>query len=201
MTGGEAWGIAAAATRWRASAIVIGLVVATAGPAGAARRRPTPPSPPPLVQEHRAPSLAFEFRTPAGWTVNQVSAEPETLDARGAGLRVRFVHRFGEHGYDSLHGACMLERLAPAMEMAPTVKYEYDYVSADLGNRRALDSAFVVRYDDPVDGHREWRQRNVTVVGGGNSLCAITYAPSSSWKKSPETRATLDAILGSLTFR
>lgn len=175
------------------------LTSALAAPASAARRPAVPP--PALSQEHRAPSGAFEFRTPAGWTVNQPSAEPETIDARGAGLRVRFVHRPGEHGYDSLHGACMLERLAPAMEMAPTVRYEYDFVSAEMGDRRALDSAFVVRYDDPVDGHREWRQRNVTVVGGGHSLCAIAYAPLSSWKKSAETRATLDAILGSLTFR
>lgn len=189
---------AAAGRRVGAACLVLVLAV-VAAPASGGRR--SPPPPPPLVQQHRAPSGAFEFRTPAGWTVNQPSSEPETLDARGPSLRVRFVHRAGEHGYDSLHGSCMLERLAPAMEMAPTVRYEYDFVSADLGDRRALDSAFVVVYDDPVDGHREWRQRNVTVVGAGHSLCAIAYSPLSTWKKSPETRATLDAILGSLTFR
>ena len=56
-------------------------------------------------------------------------------------------------------------------------------------------------YDSAVHGHKEWRQRNVTVVGGGHSLCAISYAPAPLWKKSKETRALLDAVLASVTLR
>src|SRR5688572_22412560 len=68
-----------------------------------------PPEPPPALEtEHKSPSGAFTFRTPAGWTVETTSG-PETVNASGAGVRVRFVHRPGEYGYDSLHGACMLE--------------------------------------------------------------------------------------------
>ena len=167
-------------------------------PAAAAGRTPDPPA---LETEHTSPSGAFTFRTPAGWAV-ETSAGPETVNAFGSGVRVRFVHRPGEHGYDSLHGACMLERLAPPIETSPVIKYEYDYVGGDIGNdQRALDSAFTIRYDGPVHGHKEWRQRNVTVVGGGHSLCAVSYAPAPLWKKSKEARALLDAVLSSVTLK
>jgi hypothetical protein len=168
-------------------------------PADAARRVPDPPA---LETEHTSPSGAFTFRTPAGWVVDSRAEQPETVNAAGSGVRVRFVHRSGEHGYDSLHGACMLERLAPPIETSPVIKYEYDYIGGDIGgDRRALDSAFVIRYDNPVHGHKEWRQRNVTVVGGGHSLCAVSYAPAPLWKKSKEARALLDAVLASVTLR
>ncbi len=167
-------------------------------PAAAAKRPPEPPS---LDVAHTSPSGAFTFRTPAGWVV-ETSAGPETVNAFGSGVRVRFVHRPGEHGYDSLHGACMLERLAPPIETSPVVKYEYDYIGGDIGNdQRALDSAFTIRYDGAVHGHKEWRQRNVTVVGGGHSLCAVSYAPAKVWKKSKESRALLDAVLSSVTLK
>ena len=45
------------------------------------------------------------------------------------------------------------------------------------------------------------RQRNLTLVGHGQSICAISYAPVAVWKKSAATRTLLDAVLGSLTFR
>ena len=167
-------------------------------PADAAGRVPDPPS---LETEHTSPSGAFTFRTPAAWVVESNAEQPETVNAAGSGVRVRFVHRRGEHGYDSLHGACMLERLAPPIETSPVVKYEYDYIDGAIGDRRALDSAFVIRYDRPVHGHKEWRQRNVTVVGGGHSLCAVSYAPAPQWKKSKDTRALLDAVLSSVTLR
>jgi hypothetical protein len=155
-----------------------------------------------LAAEHHSPSGAFTFRTPAGWVVENTKTEPETINASGSGVRVRFVHLAGEYGYDSLHGACMLERLAPPEATSPVVKYEYDFVGGDVGgNRRALDSAFTIRYDNPIDGQKEWRQRNITVVGGGHSLCAVSYAPAPLWKKSKETRALLDSILASVTFR
>ena len=157
--------------------------------------------PPPLPVEFRHPSGAFAFHMPAGWKVAPSAENPETTNAGGDGVLVRFVYHAGEQGYDSLHGACMLERLAPVMDMEPVVQYEYDYVGGVIANRRALDSAFVVRYDKPILGERQWRQRNVTIVGNGDSLCAITYAPLPLWKKSPSTRALLDAVLGSVTFR
>jgi hypothetical protein len=41
----------------------------------------------------------------------------------------------------------------------------------------------------------------VTVVGGGESVCVMSYAPAVAWKKQPEVRAVLEAVMGSLTFR
>jgi hypothetical protein len=178
--------------------VLAALAAAVAAVPSLAARRP--PDPPLLEAEHEAPSRAFTFWTPAGWVVASRAGLPETVNAAGSGVRVRFVYRHGEHGYDSLHGACMLERLDPPSETSPVIKYEYDYVDGAIGFHRALDSAFVVRYDSAVDGHKEWRQRNVTVVGGGHSLCAVSYAPSALWKKK-ETRAVLDAVLASLRFR
>lgn len=166
-------------------------------PSSADKRMADPPS---LETEHTSSSGAFTFRTPGGWIVEKSGEQPETMNGTGSGVRVRFVYRRGEHGYDSLHGACMLERLAPASETSPVVRYEYDYVDGAIGFHRALDSAFVVRYDRAVDGHKEWRQRNVTVVGGGHSLCAVSYSPAPLWKKK-DTRALLDAVLSSVRFR
>ncbi len=154
-----------------------------------------------LTQEHVHPSGAFSFRTPEGWRVEPVPDEPEALLAAGDGLLVRFVYRPGENGYDSLHGACMLERLAPPMETSPRVEYEYDFVDGMVANRRALDSAFIVRYDHPILGATTWRQRNLTIVGEGDSLCLVGYAPLPLWKKSAEARALLGAVLGSVAFR
>jgi hypothetical protein len=39
------------------------------------------------------------------------------------------------------------------------------------------------------------------VVGGGHSLCAVSYAPAGLWKKSKEARTLLDAVLSSVTLR
>ncbi|HUG53500.1 MAG TPA: hypothetical protein VMR21_07860 [Vicinamibacteria bacterium] len=160
-----------------------------------------PAEPPVLDTEHKHPSGVFTFRTPAGWKVEPVPENPDTVNLGGDGVLLRFVYHAGENGLDSLHGACMVERLAPAMDMAPAVKYEYDFIGGVVANRRALDSAFIVRYDQPIFGERQWRQRNVTIVGDGDSLCAITYAPLALWKKSAPARALLDAVLGSVTFR
>lgn len=160
-----------------------------------------PPQVPVLGSEHVHPSGAFSFRTPVSWMVRVSPANPEVLEAAGDGVRVRFLYRSGEVGFDSLHVDCMLERLAGPMEQHPQVRYEYDFLSGQLGEFRVLDSAFVVIYDSPIQGQREWRQRNLTLVGSGQSLCLIGYAPLRLWKKSKPTRALLDAVLGSLSFK
>jgi hypothetical protein len=160
-----------------------------------------PEAPPPLNVEHQHPSGAFAFRTPEGWKVQPSLANPAVVDAWGGDLGVRFVYRAGEAGYDALHADCMLERLAGPMETEPRIKYEYEFVGGVVGNRRALDSAFVLRYDQPRHGHKEWRQRTVTVVGEGDSLCAISYVPRQLWKSSPLSRAVVESVLGSVTFR
>ena len=183
--------------RGRVAATLLLVTLALSADAGAAKKAP----PPPLPTLHRHPSGGFAFRTPEAWKVDSTPENPDTVNAVGDGVAVRFVYHEGESGYDSLHGACMLERLAGAMEMEPVVQYEYDFVGGVIGDRRALDSAFVVTYDKPILGQRQWRQRNVTIVGNGTSLCAITYAPLPLWKKSAPTRALLDAVLGSVTFR
>ena len=114
---------------------------------------------------------------------------------------VRFLYRRGEGGIDTTHVDCMLERLAGPMHTEPQVKYEYDFRGGVLANRAALDSAFVVRYDAPIRGQKDWRQRNLTLVGEGETICIMTYAPVPVWKKSMEARSLLDAVLGSVTFK
>jgi hypothetical protein len=80
------------------------------------------------------------------------------------------------------------------------VDYEYDFLQGWIGNRKALDSAFVVHYDEPVEGHADWRQRHVTVVGQGESVCVVAMVPRRVWKKSKEDRALLEAVMTSVRF-
>jgi hypothetical protein len=170
-------------------------------PAGALAGGKKRESAPLLPREHVHPSGAFTFRTPQDWRVEPSPTNPDAVETGGGGLLVRFIFYRDERGYDSLHVLCMLERLAGEMEQEPRVQYEYDFVSGVFGDRRGLDSAFVVTYLKPIAGYTEWRQRNVTLVGAGQSLCAISYAPVPLWKKSPGARALLDAVLGSVVFQ
>jgi hypothetical protein len=181
--------------RW-SLALLVALLPAVAAAGG---KKPEPA--PVLPREHLHHSGAFTFRTPEDWTVATSPTNPDAVETGGGGLLVRFIFRPEEQGYDSLHVVCMLERLAGEMEQDPRVKYEYDFVSGVFGDRRGLDSAFVVTYEKPIGGYTEWRQRNVTLVGAGQSLCAISYAPVAVWRKSPAARALLDAVLGSVVFK
>jgi len=156
--------------------------------------------PPDLPAEHTNASKTLTFRTPAGWAVQAGTGQPEVTEARGDGLILRIVRREGELGLDSMHVECMLVRLAGPMDTFPQVDYEYDFVGGAVGDRRALDSAFVVHYDAPIDGHRDWRQRNLTVVGGGESVCVVAYSPLPVWKKSKPARKLLTAVVESVRF-
>jgi hypothetical protein len=156
--------------------------------------------PPSLPSEHWNTSRTVGLRTPESWTVLREAGPPELLETRGDGLIVRVLRREGELGLDSLHVECMLVRLAGAMDTFPQVDYEYDFVGGEIGGRRALDSVFVVHYDDPIEGHRDWRQRNLTVVGEGESVCAVAYAPVAVWKKSKPARNLLTSVLESIRF-
>jgi hypothetical protein len=158
-------------------------------------------SSPSLAEQHVNASQTLRFRTPAGWTVEARTGVPEVTEARGGGLILRVVRREGELGLDTLHVDCMLVRLADEAHSRPNVDYEYDFVSGALGARRALDSAFVVRYDEPIDGSRDWRQRNVSVVGQGESVCIIGYGPMPASKRSKPLRRLLDAVMASVEFR
>jgi hypothetical protein len=173
-------------------------VMLLAAPLGAARENV--PAPSQLVSEHANASKTLTFRTPAGWVVDAGSGLPEVTETRGDGLILRILRREGELGLDSLHVECMLVRLAGAMDTFPQVDYEYDFVGGAVADRRALDSAFVVHYDEPIEGHRDWRQRNLTVIGGGESVCVIAYAPVPVWKKSKPARNLLTAIVESIRF-
>lgn len=177
------------------------LLAASLWPAAAWAGKKPRPDPPSLTQEHRHPSGAFSFRTPDGWRIAASAVNPDILETGGEDLMVRFLFRTSQDGLDTVHVDCMLERLAGPMATEPQVKYEYDFRGRIFGDRGALDSAFVVRYDAPIQGHRDWRQRNLTIVGAGQTLCVMTYAPAALWKKSMETRALLDAVVGSVTFR
>ena len=156
---------------------------------------------PSLPQEIAHPSGAFTFRTPTGWTAKPVADRPDILEASGDGMRVRFYFKPQEMGLDALHVTCMEMRLKPPMESNPQVKYEYDFLGGEMGGRRVLDSAFEVRYDAAIDGGNDWRQRNVSIVGAGQSLCVISHAPRALWKKSASLRLTLDAVVKSVKFR
>jgi hypothetical protein len=177
-----------------------GVIAAVLAASTAGAGSPSSGPPGPLTNEHRSAAEAFRFRTPSSWTVGTIRENPEVLEARGGDVLVRIVYRPQETGYDGLHADCMLERLADAMNTAPQVKYEYDFVSWQDGPHRMLDSAFAVSYDQPVLGHRQWRQRNLTVVGDGRSVCIITYCPARLWKKSAPTRALVEQVVRSVEF-
>ena len=158
-------------------------------------------STPPLTEQHVNAAQTVRFRTPAGWTVKTRTGVPEITEARGGGLLLRVIWREGELGLDSMHVDCMLVRLLREDLSRPSVDYEYDFLSGALGARQALDSAFVVRYDEPVDGARDWHQRNVSVVGRGESVCVIGYGPMPAAKKSKPLRRLLDAVMTSVEFQ
>lgn len=164
---------------------------------GAAGKEPPAPV---LPTEHSNGARTLTFRTPAGWDVTASEGQPEVTEARGDGFILRILRREGELGLDSLHVECMMARLAGPMDTSPGVEYEYDFVGSAVGERKALDSAFVVHYDVPVEGHRDWRQRNLTVVGGGESVCVIAHAPRAVWKKSKPARNLLTSVVGSIRF-
>lgn len=176
------------------------VLLAALVPVAAAAGKPDE-APPNLTHEHVHPSGKFTFKTPEDWRVEPSPTDPNAVETGGGGVLVRFLYRDGENGYDSLHVDCMLERLAPEMEQEPRIRYEYDFLSGVVGDRRILDSAFEVRYLKPIGGYTEWRQRNVTLVGAGQSVCAISYAPLPIWKKSKSVRALLDGVLASMVFR
>jgi hypothetical protein len=167
-------------------------------PALGAAGSKTPP-PPVLTDEHRNPSGHISFQTPPDWNVTV--KDSSRIDAWGPDVGLRLVERVGEQGLDSFHADCMMERLAPPMETEPQVAYEYDFIGGEVNGHRALDSAFAVAYDKEIRGHRQWRQRNVSLVGGGRSLCVVVYAPAAHWKKSRASRALVDAVLASVTLK
>jgi hypothetical protein len=151
-----------------------------------------------LTERHTHPSGVFSFMTPAGWSEEQVRGD--LFQAAGDGQIVRFLYAAGDAGYDSLHVTCMLERLAAEQDASPHLRYEYDFLSGALGDYRVLDSAFEITYDAPVAGQRVWRQRNVTLVGKGHSVCVILHAPLKLWRKSKAARALQEAVLRSVTL-
>jgi len=178
----------------------IGLVFALVAPLPAAAGDKTV-APVDLPLLHTNASTTLRLRTPRDWTVKSVPGQPEITEAQGGGLLVRILRRDGELGLDGMHVECMLSRLAPETQAQPQVEYEYDFVSGAAGERRALDSAFVVHYDAPIAGAKDWRQRNLTIVGGGESLCVIGFAPMPAWKRSKELRRLLSAVLASVEFK
>ena len=149
--------------------------------------------------EHVNASQSFAFRTPSHWTVS--NPLPDLTEAEGDGMVVRLLFRPGDNGFDSLHVSCMQNRLGDAMASDPKVDYEYDFLQAEAGDRRLLDSAFKTRYDEAVRGHKEWRQRNVTFVSPKGSLCIIAFCPTKVWKGSEKARAVLDAVVQSVSAR
>jgi hypothetical protein len=155
---------------------------------------------PVLTEEHWNASKTVGFKTPAGWSVTHTPGDFEFTEARGDGIILRIWRRQGELGLDSLHSECMMRRLADPMETRPGVDYEYDFIGGEVGGRRALDSAFVVEYDAAIDGDKKWRQRNLTVMGGGESVCIVTYVPNGIWKKHTWARKLLTSLVESVKW-
>lgn len=178
-------------------AVILAPLVVHSAVLAAGEKKATAPV---LSEEHWNASKTLSFRTPAGWTVTSKPGELETTEARGDGVILRLVRREGELGLDGLHVECMLNRLAGPMETHPQVAYEYDFIGGDVQGRRALDSAFVVEYDEPIEGDRKWRQRNLTLIGKGDSVCIITYAPNGVFKKSAAARKLLTSVAESVKW-
>ncbi len=156
---------------------------------------------PPLAQDHWNGSQTLRFKTPEGWLVSNTSGQQvEVTDARGDGMRLRLLRWSAEMGLDSTHIDCMLQRLAGPMETSLDVRYEYDFVGGEVDGRRVLDSAFVVEYDAVIDGDKKWRQRNLTIVGKGESVCIVTYVRNSLWKKSTPARKLLTSLAESVKW-
>ena len=188
------------ATAVRRVVSALALLFVGAGPV-LARKKLEIPDPPSLDQSytHRG---RFTFKVPASWKISdKVNRDPDAVQAVGEGLVVRFIYRDREAGYDALHGICLAERLIGREGDAAPAIYEYDYVEGSYGDRRSLDSAFLVEYGREILGHRRWRQRNLTVVGGGHSLCLVAFVPASVWKKSGEARAVVEAVLQNVKFQ
>ncbi len=152
----------------------------------------------PPSSQHVDASGSFLFRTPSHWTVANA---PFVTEVEGDGMVVRLLFSAGDNGFDSLHVSCMQNRLGDAMASDPRLDYEYDFLQAEVGGRRVLDSAFRTRYDEPVRGHKEWRQRNVTFVSPQGSLCIIAFCPAKVWKGSEKARTVLDGIVTSVSTR
>jgi hypothetical protein len=165
----------------------------------AAKKKTAPPPPLPRTYVHR--NDVFRLQMPESWDAVVVKDKQDTAQLMGDGVVIRLIYRKGEPGYDAIHGICLSERLTPASEGTPAVSYEYDYVEGSFGDQRTLDSAFMADYGVEVMGHRKWRQQNLTVVGGGHSLCIIVFAPQAVWKKSRTTRTVVEAVLQSVQFK
>jgi len=149
------------------------------------------------TKEHIDPTRSFTFRAPSHWEVS--SPSPNVLEAEGDAMVVRFLFHQGEQGFDSLHVSCMQNRLVDSLETDPHVDYEYDFLQAEAGPMRLLDSAFKTRYDEPVRGHKEWRQRNLTLVSPVGSLCVIAFCPAKLWKDKNKT--VLNGVVSSVSTR
>lgn len=148
-----------------------------------------------LPAVHVNTSSTVRLHLPIDWMASSTPGQPEVTEARGGGFIVRVLRREGELGLDSLHIECMQFRLAGPMDTSPELRYEYDFVGGEVGERRALDSVALVTYDAPIEGHKQWRQRNVTLVGKGESVCVIAHAPLSVWKKSKTAQKLLNSVL------
>ncbi len=157
--------------------------------------------PPSLAQEHRLFDGAVFLRAPEGWQVAPVAGRADAFDVAGDKLVFRLSFHATELPPDAFHGQCLLERLAPALELDAEVNYEYDYVGGRVLGRAALDSAYRVRYDAVTRGAREWRQRSLSLVGQGASLCVVQMAPARDWKNSPRLRDLAAAVLSSVGLR
>lgn len=158
-------------------------------------------SPPPLVQQHRLFDGAVMLQTPAGWQAAALTRRSDAVDVSGDGLVFRLSYQPTELPADAFHAQCMLERQAPALELDAEVNYEYEYVGGRLLGRAALDSAYRVRYDEEIQGAREWRQRSLSLVGGGASLCVVQMAPAREWKRSRALRDLAASVLAGFVLR
>jgi hypothetical protein len=155
---------------------------------------------PPLTRQHRIASTAVTFRTPEDWVVSVAGNNPEVVNALGGNVAVRFLRWDSEIGLDSLHVLCMVERAGEPAVIEPSVHYEYEFVGGEQAERRVLDTAFSVQYTAPVKGFPAWRQRVVTLVGKGEGLCVVAFCPLKLWKRSRETRDTLNAVVASVSL-
>ena len=145
--------------RPRRSAI---LARAAASPAVAGDKSRPAPATCPLSTRTRRRTLRLAHAAATG-RCRSAPGEPELTEARGRRAGRAHPPPRGRDGPRQpprrVHARAPRR---PDGHVHPQVDYEYDFVGGAVGERRALDSAFVVHYDEPVEGQRDWRQRNVT---------------------------------------
>ena len=154
-------------------------------------------------REHRHPSGGFAFRTPEAWKVGRRPTTRRCSTPPGTAWSCASSTTRARAATTACTAPACSSAWPPAMEMEPVVQYEYDFVGG--AHRRPRGPSTPPSWSpttSPILGahavaaaqrdHRGRRRRR---------SARSPTRPLPLWKKSAPTRALLDAVLGSVTFR